>query len=117
MDELVKAFRMMRNGNLNIKLKFKTPSTEFQYLINDFNETVNQLNELIETIYKQEIYAKQIELKHLQSQIKPHFLYNSFFTLSHLIKEEDISNAVIFSNYLGEYFKYITKTDIADVWL
>lgn len=62
MDELVKAFRMMRNGNLNIKLKFKTPSTEFQYLINDFNETVNQLNELIETIHMRQFKPTFVKL-------------------------------------------------------
>lgn len=47
-------------------------------------------------------------MKHLQAQINPHFLYNSFYLLSHLVKMEDQEAAEKLSRYLGDYFRYIT---------
>jgi two-component system sensor histidine kinase YesM len=59
-------------------------------------------------MYKQKIMNQQSELKQLQSQINPHFLYNSFFTINTMARMQD-ENLVKFSHYLGVYFQYITR--------
>ncbi len=46
----------------------------------------------------------------LQSQINPHFLYNSYFMLHRMIKQQDWERAGRFSRYMGEYFRYITRS-------
>jgi len=72
---------------------------------------VQSLHDAVQTIYKQEVYAKQIELKQLQAQINPHFLYNTFFMLERLINDEEYEASKATCGYLGEYFRYITYTD------
>ena len=62
---------------------------------------------LIEKDYKQTILLQDAKMKHLQAQINPHFLYNSFYLLSHLVKMEDQEAAEKLSRYLGDYFRYI----------
>ena len=47
-----------------------------------------QLKQLIERDYNQKMLLQKAELKQLQAQINPHFLYNSFFMLQRMIKME-----------------------------
>jgi two-component system, sensor histidine kinase YesM len=71
---------------------------------------VERLKTLINQIYKQKILSQKAELKQLQSQINPHFLYNSFFILSRMIKLGQYENSSDFASQLGGYFKYITRS-------
>jgi len=107
-NSLLKSFRLVENGDLNIQVKLKA-ANEFNDLFNGFNKMVFRLNEQIDKSFRQELFAKKSELKQLQSQINPHFLYNSYFILHRMIKDEDQENAEALSSYLGEYLKYITR--------
>ena len=49
------------------------------------------------------------ELKQLQAQINPHFLYNSFFLLRRMIHDELYEEAGEMADTLGLYFQYITR--------
>ena len=81
--KLVEVFRQVENGNLQISLNTDdVESKEFAYLYARFNKMVDSLNMLIDQAYKQKILTQRAELKQLQAQIKPHFLYNSFFIIN-----------------------------------
>ncbi|GJM75129.1 hypothetical protein HMSSN036_73450 [Paenibacillus macerans] len=53
--------------------------------------------------------AQRAELKQLQSQINPHFLYNSFFILNTMAKTGDTERIEQFTTLLGEYFEFVTR--------
>lgn len=72
---------------------------------------------LIDENYVKELYAQRAVYRQLQSQINPHFLYNSFFVLQNMIREEDTENAAEFAQSLSRYFKFITKTEREEVLL
>lgn len=114
-DALVKGFAALRHENFHIRLEIPACSQELDILTDNFNRTAARLQELIDTVYKQEVYTKAIELKQLQSQINPHFLYNSFFALKHLVQDEDCETAELLANHLAEYFQYITRTGNTEV--
>lgn len=105
---LLSAFRKVEDGNLTIEVA-SPANDEFHYLYTQFNSMVGRLRSLIEENYEQKIRTQRSELKQLQSQISPHFLYNSFFMLKRLIKVRHYENALQFSDYLGEYFQFITR--------
>lgn len=115
-QRLVLAFRKVEKGNFDIRLNHRT-NDEFSYLYKQFNATVKQLQQLIHENYEQQIRYKQTELKQLQSQINPHFLYNSFFVLYRLIDFDDSDNAKRMARYLGEYFRVITNTAMDELTL
>ncbi len=106
---LLGAFHKIESGNFDIHLHLKRPAKEFELLINGFNKMAKRLDLTINQLYKQEIYSQRMELKHLQMQINPHFLYNSYFVLHRLITQEDLENAKLLSTYMGKYFQYITR--------
>jgi hypothetical protein len=74
-----------------------------------FNQMVRKLGALIDQSYKQKILVQKAQLKQLQAQINPHFLYNSYFILHRMVTEEDTENAARFSRQLGMYLRYITR--------
>jgi two-component system sensor histidine kinase YesM len=91
---------------------------EFGYLYQAFNDTVKSLKTLIEENYEQQIRNQRSELKRLQSQINPHFLYNCFFVLCRLIKSDtQKEKAYQFCLYIGQYFQFITRHHDDDILL
>lgn len=105
---LVKSFRRMEQGDLNIYIAHESKD-EFRYLYGRFNQMVENLRSLIDQVYKQKIMAQRAELKQLQSQINPHFLYNSFFILNTMAKTGDTERIEQFTTLLGEYFEFVTR--------
>ncbi|MDF2835459.1 MAG: signal transduction histidine kinase, LytS, partial [Paenibacillus sp.] len=104
----VKSFRRMENGDLDIYIDHASKD-EFRYLYGRFNQMVANLRSLIDQAYKQKILAQKAELKQLQSQINPHFLYNSFFILNTMAKTGDTERIEQFTTLLGEYFQFVTR--------
>ncbi len=112
---LVEKFKLLEKGDLDVNIDY-IAKDEFEVLYRQFNYMVNKLGILIDQVYKQTIYTQKAELKQLQSQINPHFLYNSYFLLHRLIKRGD-PGALEFSKSLGEYFKFITRNATENVAL
>lgn len=106
----------MEKGNLSVRIREKRKD-EFGYVYVAFNQMAESLQNQMEINYRQKLLMQQAELKHLQSQINPHFLYNSFFTLYRMGKDEDYESIVEFSSYLSEYYRYITKNSQKEVFL
>lgn len=105
---LVEAFSEIKGHHFDVRIK-QTRNDEFNYLYRSFNETMDHLQELIEKVYNQKLLAQRAELKQLQSQINPHFLYNSFYNIYRMAKIEGNENTAKFSNLLSEYYQYITR--------
>ncbi|WP_374020585.1 histidine kinase [Paenibacillus thiaminolyticus] len=111
--EMVRAFKDVERGNFTVRLT-EQKGNDFGYLYHGFNEMSSNLNVLVNEVYQQKMLLQKAELKQLQTQINPHFLYNSYFLLHRLIKKEDYEKAVRFSKEMGGYFRYITRNG-ADV--
>ncbi|WP_054023285.1 sensor histidine kinase [Bacillus sp. FJAT-28004] len=109
--KLVQAFRRVQQNRLEPIVNDRG-ADEFGYLYKAFNDTVRSLNTLIKENYEQQIRNQRSELKRLQSQINPHFLYNCFFVLCRLIKSDSQKEkAYQFCLYIGQYFQFITRND------
>lgn len=105
---LVDAFSEIKGHHFDVRIE-QTRNDEFDYLYDSFNETMAYLQELIENVYNQKLLTQRAELKQLQSQINPHFLYNSFYNIYRMAKIEGNENTARFSNLLSEYYQYITR--------
>jgi two-component system sensor histidine kinase YesM len=114
LQTLIRRFRSVEAGNFNAVLA-SARGDEFGYIFNRFERTVLNLKTLIDELYVQKIRLQQSELKQLQMQITPHFLYNSFFILHRLIKQDENETAELVSKNLGDYFHYITRNGLEEV--
>ncbi|MCU6709145.1 sensor histidine kinase [Paenibacillus sp. J5C_2022] len=71
---------------------------ELGYLQKRFNDMVHNEQSMRKTIYEEQLHKKDIELKFLQSQVNPHFLYNTLDSIYWIAEErelEEISEVVL----------------------
>ena len=108
LSQLVSSLRKVEKGLLE-KIAPVRRRDEFSYLYDQYNAMITQLKILIHEVYEQKIRSQSSELKQLQSQINPHFLYNTYFILYRLAKMHEIEKVILFCKHLGEYFQYITR--------
>ncbi len=113
---LLHSFRRIEKGELNLTLQYPLKD-EFGYLYGRFNAMAKQLNILVHEVYEQKYRAQLSELRHLQSQINPHFLYNTYFILYRMAQLEDNENVIRLTKHLGEYFQFITRDGAEEVSL
>ncbi len=111
-EKLIKMFHKVEEGSLDIEIEYE-PNNEFGDLLHSFNFMVNKLKNSIHQIYEKNASLKIAELKQLQAQISPHFLYNSFNIIAHSI-QPDNETALSMSRALSKYFKYITQNNKQD---
>lgn len=103
-SSLVSGMKQLRLGNLDTRLANKRQD-ELGYLTDAFNQTVEQQRHLIRDIYEQQLMLTKTELKFLQSQINPHFLYNTLDSIYWSAKNydaDDISEMVL---NLSKFFR------------
>jgi two-component system sensor histidine kinase YesM len=108
MRRLLSSFRMVQQGNLDVSIKHPG-NDEFNYLYEQFNSMIYRLKVLIQENYEQKFRMQRAELKQLQSQTNPHFLYNFFFIMNQMVHLEDYDNLKSFTKHLGHYFQFITR--------
>lgn len=83
MTILLKRIQRMRSGEIAVG-QFVSGNDEIAVLDRSFNQMAEQMKYLIDEVYTLSIKKKEAELTALQSQINPHFLYNTLSTVSWL---------------------------------
>ena len=80
-------------GNLTVEIR-EEASDEIGHLILSFQRMVKQLDHMISEVYQSKITQQEYEMKALQAQINPHFLYNSLSLINWkaiIAEQEEIS--------------------------
>lgn len=73
---LIQNMRQVKRGDLTVTVK-STSHDEIGELIENFDQMIHRIKVLINEVYKSKIIQKESEMKALQAQINPHFLYNA----------------------------------------
>lgn len=102
---LIREMKQVELGNFNGAVNVKS-FDEINSLVSSFNRMVKRMDELIETITLSSISEKNAELQALQSQVNPHFLYNTLDMIYWMLdeRENDRLGRVILS--LSHMFRY-----------
>ncbi|OOP74797.1 two-component sensor histidine kinase [Clostridium beijerinckii] len=75
-EKLTKNMKEMDMDHLEVTIESNSED-EIGILINSFDKLIVRIKTLIQEVYKSEISKRKYEMKALQAQINPHFLYNS----------------------------------------
>ena len=68
-------------GDLTVKLP-PYRDADLNHISNTFNQMTERINFLVEDGYKKQLLIQQMDIEFLQSQMNPHFLFNTLFTIS-----------------------------------
>ena len=116
LNKLADAFAQTEQGDFSVRLHHGRED-DFAGIYHRFNHMNQRLGELIEQAYLQTIRTQRAELKQLQSQINPHFLYNNLFMIRSLAQLGDTDTIETLTADMGEYFRYVTRTGQDEVSL
>lgn len=76
-NDIVENMSKVSQGKLDVVMENKYSGEDFIKMTNGFNSMINEINVLLNKVKEEQNQINKIELNALQSQIKPHFLYNT----------------------------------------
>ena len=80
---------------------------EIQILVHRFDRMRNKIANLVEDVKMEQMKLKDTELKLLQEQINPHFLYNTLDTIVWLAEDGQDKEVVAMTTSLSEFFRTV----------
>ncbi len=114
-EELTAAFQAVKDGHLDYDLQIHT-GNEFEEIANEYNRMVGSLKELM-SLNEAEARANVVsELRQLESQFNPHFLFNTLENIKFMIKlEPDTASKMIVA--LSALLRYSINNTVRQVVL
>lgn len=102
--KLQKLMKQAEDGDLSVHFNNRY-NDEIGELGLSFNHMINQIDNLIREVYVEQQNKRFAELKSLQEQIKPHFLYNTLDTISWMAREYNADEIVKLVDALTNMFR------------
>ncbi len=81
LHKLKETIGYVENGDLDVMVEIENDS-EIGQLGRSFNKMLYNIRQLINEVYEVRLKKKEVELRALQSQINPHFMYNTLETIN-----------------------------------
>lgn len=131
LTNLAETANLVGQGNFNVKMPPTDSLDEVGIVTRAFNTMVESLEEYIirttrsmekeQQMMERELlmknHLKEAQLKYLQSQINPHFLFNSLNAGAQLAMLEDAEKTCIFVEKMADFFRYNVKKGLEDASL
>lgn len=109
---------MSTNVESNLTYKFiYNKNDEIGILINSYNKMKSRINNLININYKTKLEQKELELRQLQNQINPHFIYNTLESIHMMAEINDDLETSTMAEYFGSIIRYSMNRKINTVTL
>jgi two-component system sensor histidine kinase YesM len=101
---LTKTMLKVKEGDLKIFFDVNT-SDEIGFLASGFNKMLEQIRELIDQVGTEQKQKRHYELALIQSQIKPHFLYNTLDLVYVLCSMNRVTEAKEATKALADFYR------------
>lgn len=123
LTELSVAAYKVGQGDFDVRFPEVVPNDEVGIVTNAFHQMIDSIRENIEKQrismenearmkereLSMEAHLKDAQLKYLQAQINPHFLFNSLNAGAQLASMEDAENTAVFVQKMADFFRYNVK--------
>ncbi len=102
--KLKRLMKQAESGDLTVRFNFQH-NDEIGELGQSFNHMIARIDQLIQMVYVEQENKRTAEMKSLQEQIKPHFLYNTLDTISWMARDYDAEDIVRLVDALTNMFR------------
>lgn len=103
------AISLIQSSIANPALQNRPPEKQ-RYQNSELIQLINQLETSISRIFSERILTKQAELAALQSQINPHFLYNTLDSIRGQALQDHMPQLAEMTEALSTFFRYSIST-------
>ena len=105
LELLMNTIQKIGNGNVQLRAKI-VKEDEIGELAQQFNEMLDQMEELKQKEYQTKQLLNRAEYKALQAQVNPHFLYNTLDTMASIAEIRNCPEVSHMSQSLALIFRY-----------
>jgi two-component system sensor histidine kinase YesM len=110
LKRLIWEMREVEKGNFHGVLNVKSYE-EINMLVSSFNHMVRRMDDLIQRVKLSSISEKNAQLQALQSQVNPHFLYNTLDMIYWMLDENENERLGKVVLSLSHMFRYSSQWD------
>lgn len=104
--ELVKAMKEFESDAADYRYdRINGNVAEIETLSDSFGHMVSMVQELMEKVRREEVTLRKTELRALQAQINPHFLYNTLDSIQWMCEQNRMDDAVKMVGALAKLFR------------
>lgn len=103
--KLISSIKSFQNGNMYEQVDIRRRD-EFGSIADAFNNMITNIRNLINKEYKMELLKKQAEFENYQSQINPHFLFNTLNSIKAEALGGENKKTADMIQYLSDNFRY-----------
>lgn len=103
--ELRGSMKKVEDGNLEIQLPNSDYSNEIADLIYSFNVMIGRIKQLMHRNMAEQIEKRKSELRALQAQINPHFLYNTLDSIIWMAESSKMSEVILMTSSLAKLLR------------
>lgn len=104
LHEIMQKMKQIENENFAVRIEVKDDD-EVAQLSTQFNRMATKINSLVDEVYKADIRKKEAELRALQAQFNPHFLYNTLDIVYWTAKMENAPETSDLISALSLFFR------------
>lgn len=109
LGRLTDGMNAVSGGDLSVRVSTPDAGDEIDRLIIRFNEMVKQINDLLSKVEAKQALLDEAQVKALQQQINPHFIYNSLETLMGMASEGMDDEIIEICKCMSAMLRYNTK--------
>ena len=109
LENVAEKIKLVGKGNFDTKLE-EYPIEEVQNISDTFNEMTDYVERLVKEVYETQLIAQQSQIRYLQAQMNPHFLFNVLSMIemrAALNKDEEVRDMLykLSRLYQGKIFR------------
>lgn len=105
LDHVIRGMNSAAEGNLDVRISIENAGTDFQKVAYGFNFMMDKINDLMLQVKREQQEMDQIRFNALQSQIKPHFLYNTLDCIHWQATADGNNEISILVKALAQYYR------------
>ena len=105
LNYVAKEMKCVAEGKLDVRINMENVGTDFKQLAYGFNYMMEKINSLMEQVKSEQQQMNQIRFNSLQSQIQPHFLYNTLDCIHWQAMADGNEEISVLVKALAQYYR------------
>lgn len=107
--------RKIHSGDFRARAEYKTNSYEMEEVKDAYNNMVQTILEMRVEKYEQELRMKDVQLKYIHMQLKPHYFLNALSTINSMVYQQEEENIHTFIQAFSQNIRYMFRTGLHTV--